>query len=152
MDTLIFMQQQCCEKLVHLKQKTHTKYKHRYTHTNIFPVGLATGKYFTHQHASEAITECFCSEDVKRYLNIKSTTSTAWIREVTQQTCSRAEDTLPDAPGVRPVSGHKGTCQQRRDRFVKQEVVLKVGGTQGGGGRNQTEEEKDCGEEMSGGE
>ncbi|KAF3849215.1 hypothetical protein F7725_015712, partial [Dissostichus mawsoni] len=27
----------------------------------------------------------------------------------------------------RPVSGHKGTCQQRRDRLVKQEVVLKVG-------------------------
>lgn len=43
-----------------------------------------------------------------------------------QHTCSRG--TLPDASGVGPVSGHKGTCQQRRDGLVKQEVVLKVGG------------------------
>lgn len=38
------------------------------------------------------------------------------------QTCS---STIPDAPGVRPVSGHEGACQQRRDRLVEQKVVLK---------------------------
>lgn len=41
--------------------------------------------------------------------------------------------TLPDAPGVWPVSGHKGTCQQWRDGLVKQEVVLKVEVETGGG-------------------
>lgn len=35
-------------------------------------------------------------------------------------------ETIPDAPGVWPVSGHKGTCQQWRDRLVEKEVVLKV--------------------------
>lgn len=46
---------------------------------------------------------------------------------VTQQRpCREANGTLPDASGVRPVSGHKGTSQQRRNRLVKQEVVLQV--------------------------
>lgn len=46
---------------------------------------------------------------------------------VTQEACRRAGEGLPDASSVWPVSGHKGTCQQRRDRFVKQEVVLQEG-------------------------
>lgn len=46
---------------------------------------------------------------------------------VTQEACGRAGEGLPDASGVWPVSGHKGTRQQWRDRFVKQEVVLQEG-------------------------
>lgn len=32
---------------------------------------------------------------------------------------------LPDAPGIRPVTGHEGRCQQRRDGLVEQEVLLR---------------------------
>lgn len=49
---------------------------------------------------------------------------------VPQQRSRRAEQPLPDAPGVWPVSGHEGTGQQWRDRLVKQEVVLRVTGSQ----------------------
>ena len=46
---------------------------------------------------------------------------------VTQEACRGAGESLPDASSVWPVSGHKGTCQQWRDRLVKQEVVLQEG-------------------------
>lgn len=32
--------------------------------------------------------------------------------------------TSPDAPGIRPVSGHEGRCEQWRHRLVKEEVIL----------------------------
>lgn len=32
--------------------------------------------------------------------------------------------TSPDAPGIGPVSGHEGRCEQRRHRLVKEEVIL----------------------------
>ena len=35
---------------------------------------------------------------------------------------------LPDAPGIRPVSGHEGRGEQGRHWLVKQEVLLRWGG------------------------
>lgn len=32
---------------------------------------------------------------------------------------------LPDAPGIRPVTGHEGRGQQRRDGLVEQEMLLR---------------------------
>lgn len=71
---------------------------------------------------------------------------------VTQSSpCRRAVLTLPDASGVWPVSGHKGTCQQRRDRLVEQEVVLQVEGTEQGRYRQmkkRREEKRERGTEL----
>lgn len=41
---------------------------------------------------------------------------------MTQQTCRRAEQSLPDTSAVWPVSAHIGTSQQWGHRLVKQEV------------------------------
>ena len=39
---------------------------------------------------------------------------------------------VPDAPGVRPVTGHEGTGEKGGDRFIKQEVILGKGGGRDG--------------------
>ena len=51
---------------------------------------------------------------------------------------------LPDTPGIRPVTGHPCARQQRGHWFVEEEVVLQ--GQVGGGGGKEVEEE-DYGEE-----
>lgn len=44
-----------------------------------------------------------------------------------QDTGACRPQNLPDAPGVRPVTGHPSTCQQRGHGLVKQKVILGTG-------------------------
>ena len=49
-------------------------------------------------------------------------------RTLTQTLIHIRVDSVPDAPGVRPVTGHEGKGEKGGDRLIKQEVILGKGG------------------------